>query len=72
MFDTGSDWLVAQGISCESCLGAKFDPSYSTQNSNVEIEVRNYGSASLLGYEYTDKVCLNLGLCVSDFGFFLV
>ena len=72
VFDTGSDWLVVQGISCESCEGAKFDPSYSTQTSNSDIEARNYGSASLLGYEYNDKVCLNPSFCVLNFDFFLV
>ena len=72
VFDTGSDWLVAQGNFCESCEGTKFDPSYSSRTSDLDIEARNYGSASLLGYEYTDKVCINPSLCVSEFDFFLV
>lgn len=33
---------------------------------------RNYGSASLKGYEYFDKVCLELNTCLADFEFFLI
>lgn len=75
VYDTGSDWLVIDGVDCSSCEGNKYNPLQSdaepvkTSNSLTE---RNYGSASLTGYTYTDRVCLNPGACVEDFEFFLI
>ena len=34
--------------------------------------MRNYGSATLYGKEYTDLVCVLFSACVNDFEYFLV
>ena len=33
VFDTGSDWLVVEGVDCEECEGNTYDPSTSTYSS---------------------------------------
>lgn len=33
---------------------------------------RNYGSASLEGFEYYDRVCITLNMCLDSFEFFLI
>ena len=72
VFDTGSDWLVIQGKDCSNCQGGKFDGvEYGTPQSNYDSE-RLYGSASLVGREYKDKVCLNPRACVHDFEYYLI
>lgn len=74
-YDTGSDWLVIEGSDCTNCEGNTYNPSNSegspTQVNASQTE-RNYGSASLTGYEYTDKVCIALGTCLDSFEFFLI
>ena len=75
VYDTGSDWLVIEGVDCTSCEGDKYDPAVSEGTSTrlaTTISERNYGSASLTGYEYTDKVCIRLGTCLNSFEFFLI
>ena len=75
VYDTGSDWLVMEGSSCSNCEGNLYDPSTSQGTPKkiaTEISERNYGSASLTGYEYTDKVCITLTLCEDNFEFFLI
>ena len=75
VYDTGSDWLVIEGSDCSNCEGDTYDINDST---GVPVQVnagqseRNYGSASLTGYEYRDKVCIILGTCLDDFEFFLI
>ena len=75
VYDTGSDWLVVEGSDCASCEGNTYDTANS-DGTPVQINAtqseRNYGSASLTGYEYTDKVCIALGTCIEDFEFFLI
>lgn len=72
VFDTGSDWLVVESVDCMNCEGDGFDVEDSaTQLSNRRSE-RHYGSASLYGYEYRDKICLDINTCVWDFEFFLI
>ena len=75
VYDTGSDWLVVEGSDCGNCEGNKYNvaDSEGTPNQvNAGQSERNYGSASLTGYEYTDKVCIALGTCLDDFEFFLI
>ena len=77
VYDTGSDWLVVEGSSCDTCEGNTYDiqPSLDTGEavalSNISSE-RNYGSASLTGKEYTDTVCILFSVCVTNFEFFLI
>ena len=75
VYDTGSDWLVMEDISCGNCEGNKYDIADS-QGTPTKISTstseRNYGSASLVGNEYTDKVCINLATCLDVFEFFLI
>lgn len=75
VFDTGSDWLVVEGSDCSNCEGNKYNIADSTGNPqqvNASQSQRNYGSASLTGYEYKDTVCVKLGTCLSNFEFFLI
>ena len=75
VYDTGSDWLVIESKTCPTCEGDKYDLDNSAGNPekvNPKMTDRNYGSASLSGYEYTDKVCVNLNLCLDKFEFFLI
>lgn len=60
VYDTGSDWLVVESSTCSSCLGTNYDVTTSTDSTQVATSVseRLYGSASLDGMEYTDKVCI--------------
>ena len=72
VWDTGSDWLVVQGHECSNCEGRTYDGSeYGIPQTNYDSE-RLYGSASLLGREYIDKVCLNPRACVSKFEYYLI
>ena len=75
VYDTGSDWLVIEGSDCGNCEGNKYNTADSegtpTQTNASQTE-RNYGSASLTGYEYTDKVCIAIGTCLDSFEFFLI
>ena len=75
VYDTGSDWLVVEGNNCSSCEGNVYDPASSQGTPiqvNANISVREYGSASLSGYEYLDKVCINLSACLDSFEYFLI
>ena len=75
VYDTGSDWLVMDGVSCASCEGNKYDPADSIGDPvrvTSKTSERNYGSASLTGQEWTDKVCINIGNCVENFEYFLI
>ena len=73
VFDTGSDWLVIKSILCdkEYCEGDTYDLANSIQV-GYELSDRIYGSAAIIGYEYTDVVCLELTACVEDFEFFAI
>ena len=74
VYDTGSDWLVIESHTCSNCEGDKYDPRKSTgkpKQISKEMSERNYGSASLKGHEWTDKVCLTLSTCVPEFEFFM-
>lgn len=74
VYDTGSDWLVVEGSDCSNCEGNTYDIADS-EGTPVQVNAsqteRAYGSASLTGYEYTDKVCIALGTCIESFEFFL-
>jgi len=75
VYDTGSDWLVVEGSDCINCEGNTYDVNDSEgtpEQVNASATERNYGSASLVGYEYVDKVCIALGTCIEDFEFFLI
>lgn len=75
VYDTGSDWVVVEGIECRNCQGDKYDMNLSEgypKKNAYTLSVRSYGSAKLEGYEYVDKVCLRADLCVDDFEYFLI
>ena len=75
VFDTGSDWLVVEGKNCSNCEGNTYNPLKSAGNAqkvSTKLSERNYGSASLVGNEWKDKVCIDLNHCVNDFEFFLI
>jgi len=77
VFDTGSDWLVAESSKCPNCHGLNFDEERSSTYTkrSKSVTTKEYGSAKLKGYESTDKVCLDSegkDFCVKDFQWFLV
>lgn len=77
VYDTGSDWLVIEGSSCVTCQGDKYDITDSLLNGHayrktISSSEREYGSAKVVGREYTDTVCIGLRHCVNSFRFFLV
>lgn len=77
VYDTGSDWLVVEGSECSNCEGNTYDiePSIEAGEANALTDSsseRNYGSASLVGREYTDTVCILFTACVDAFEFFLI
>ena len=72
VYDTGSDWLAVEGSLCLDCDGDTFDGAYSGTLTNTTESERNYGSASLKGFEYKDRVCLDWDICVNDFKYFLI
>lgn len=75
VYDTGSDWLVVESKTCDNCEGDTYDEAKSKGNPkkiSAEQSERNYGSASLKGHEYTDRVCINLNSCLEVFEFFMI
>ena len=75
VYDTGSDWLVVEGYECSNCEGNVYDPTDSQVNPIKLVQVeseRSYGSAQLTGYEYLDRVCINLSTCIDTFEYFLM
>ena len=72
VFDTGSDWLVAQGTSCTSCSGHLYNPSVTGRLTNDTLSSRSYGSAVLNGTTYKDTVCLDMSICVVNFEYFSI
>jgi hypothetical protein len=71
VYDTGSDWLAVEGSECKNCAGNTFDGSNGTKT-GLSISERNYGSASLTGYTYKDKVCVMPSACIDEFEYFLI
>lgn len=74
VYDTGSDWLVLESNSCESCPGSdRFDHTASPMFSPLGngVSTREYGSATLYGTEVNDTVCLG-PLCEPGFEWFLI
>jgi hypothetical protein len=70
IYDTGSDWVTIEGKNCTNCKGDTYDSTQSSESKQVgkSVSARQYGSALLLGTEFTDKVCLNkFTSCVDDF-----
>ena len=72
VFDTGSDWLVVEGFGCSTCEGNTFNGDLSGTQVGSAVSERLYGSASLEGIEYKDKVCLYFSQCINDFEYFLI
>jgi hypothetical protein len=72
VYDTGSDWLAIEGSNCSSCEGDTFDGSVSGTRLDPERTEKNYGSASLTGHTYLDKVCIDNTACVESFEYFLI
>jgi hypothetical protein len=74
IFDTGSDYLVVEGSSCQNCEGDTYDVSSSRLARQVSTvkSLRVYGNDKLEGYNWEDAACITLQACVFDFEFFLV
>lgn len=74
VFDTGSDWLVIPDIRCGQCNGTKVNATSSGILQSQAITTRNYGSASLIGLTYADKVCLTQASssCITSFTYFAI
>ena len=73
IYDTGSDWLAVESSTCTTCEGIKFDGSKGTKTSISNVpSTRDYGSASLTGFTYKDRVCVFNTDCVNDFEYFLI
>lgn len=72
VYDTGSDWLAVEGSECSNCAGNTFDGNASGTKTATAVTERNYGSASLTGYTYKDKICVTPSACIADFEFFLI
>lgn len=73
VFDTGSDWLVIPDKNCSNCDGRRHDNLISgIAVDNKTITERNYGSASLQGYTWKDKVCLgsSVATCALNMTYF--
>lgn len=74
VFDTGSDWLVVEAETCQTCTSPfKYDLSSSDTFKQIGIDVEElyYGSATLAGHKVSDRVCLGPGVC-TDFEWFLI
>ena len=80
VYDTGSDWLVVEGMDCWNCEGNVYDPFDELSDLGRASRIteawstREYGSAYLEGYEYLDTVCLtpNASTCIENFEYFLI
>ena len=62
VYDTGSDWLVIEGEACLNCDGNTYNPRQSEGDArkiSTRSSIRKYGSATLEGHEYIDRVCIN-------------
>jgi len=72
VYDTGSDWLVVPDVNCSNCEGTTHDSSSATPTQGGVTSERLYGSASLLGTEYEDKVCMTTdeSSCVDVFEYY--
>ena len=71
VYDTGSDWLCVEGANCSNCEGDTFDGTASGVRIDAQESQKDYGSASLTGHTYKDRVCID-DLCVNDFEYFLI
>ena len=78
IYDSGSGWLTVTASDCSTCsAGYKcYNPSTSTTSKAVASDTYelDYGSASLHGSTYSDRVCLTEDetQCLSDFEFFKI
>ena len=78
IYDTGSGWLTVTASSCSSCAAGykMYDSSTSSTSKQVPSDTTelDYGSATLLGSTYSDRVCLSQddGSCLNDFEFFVI
>ena len=70
MFDSGSEWLAVKMGDTTAGKNA-YDPSSSTSAVNTGVNHKEiYGSATLIGTLYKDRVCLQKDAqCVNDFEF---
>ena len=60
IYDTGSGWLVIKSELCtENCKVTSYDSRNSTSAIDEDTEFsQSYGSATLVGKLFKDKVCL--------------
>lgn len=80
VFDTGSDWLVIEGVNCTNCKNNTYDFTDELLKEDGSFNWldrrgdRRYGSAYLTGREATDTVCLTEieTTCASDFQMFII
>jgi hypothetical protein len=72
VYDTGSDWLSIEGSNCTMCAGDKFDAQVSGTRKNDQSVSRMFGSVTLTGHVWTDRVCIAETTCIGDFEFYLI
>lgn len=77
VWDTGSEWSVIQGYTCDSCH-LTYDYSGQVGNSFTVVDSKltsiNYGSAKTKGFKAMDTICLqrNPSTCVNNESIFVV
>ncbi|CDW83707.1 eukaryotic aspartyl protease family protein [Stylonychia lemnae] len=74
VFDTGSGWLIVTTTSCSSCESKVYNPAKSSKSKMLERvpKTLKYGSATVMGQSYLDKVCLNEIVCADNFQFLAI
>ena len=79
VYDTGSGFLTIASRECRTCSRPYYSPNLSKTAvsgvSGYEKTSLEYGSATIKGRMYTDRVCLNDQIeetCLNEFGFFLI
>ena len=54
--DTATDWLMVEGIECDSCDGNRYDPKEAVELTSFLSE-RRYGSNTFIGKEIRANLC---------------
>jgi len=75
IFDTGSNWLWVDSISCVNCPS---DVKYFNQTESTTFsydnttQILSYGSGSVQTYQAIDQICITNEYCSPDFSFMIV